>query len=95
MKLLFAFTLLTAGCQSYESSAREEFSTHFSCPTDRVDVRARPDLDPRAVGTAAYCDVWEGRGCGQQSRFCCFRPKKNPASVKCSTVDYRPGDAKF
>jgi hypothetical protein len=44
--LVLAGGLALAGCTSKESGAREEFSRDFTCPPERVDVRARGDLKP-------------------------------------------------
>ena len=41
-----AALLFVAGCDSKEDGARKHFSRDVTCPTDRVDVRARPDLRP-------------------------------------------------
>ncbi|MBL9028239.1 MAG: hypothetical protein JNL21_38960 [Myxococcales bacterium] len=34
----------TVGCKGLETGAKEHFGEKFSCPEDRVEVRARPDL---------------------------------------------------
>jgi hypothetical protein len=36
--------LLIAGCASLEDGARDHFVKALSCPADRVQVKARPDL---------------------------------------------------
>ncbi len=33
-------------CQSLSDGAKETFSKSFTCPIDRVEVRARPELHP-------------------------------------------------
>ena len=35
---------MLGGCQSLTDGAKEEFSKSNSCPLDRVEVRARPEL---------------------------------------------------
>ncbi len=37
-------TLVLSACKSKEQGARESFSKDFTCPEDRVEVRARPDV---------------------------------------------------
>jgi hypothetical protein len=44
MTLLLAVALLGSACKSKEQGAREEFSETYTCPLDRVEVRARPDV---------------------------------------------------
>ena len=34
------------GCQSLSDGAKNDFSRSFTCPMDRVEVRARPELHP-------------------------------------------------
>lgn len=46
MTLLVAVTLSASACKSKEQGARESFSDDFTCPLDRVEVRARPDVKP-------------------------------------------------
>jgi hypothetical protein len=41
--------LSVSGCKRLTRGARERFGTQFSCPEDRVEVRARDDLDPGMV----------------------------------------------
>jgi hypothetical protein len=91
--LLSALTVVA--CQSKESGAREFVAERLACPVASVEVRPRSDLSPRDVGAAAHCDVWEARGCGHQTRLCCFRTKQRPDRVHCATVDYPPGATKF
>lgn len=38
--------LVVAACQSYESGAKESFSKSHTCPLDRIQVMARPELKP-------------------------------------------------
>jgi hypothetical protein len=33
-------------CQSLSEGAKRDFSTSFTCPIERVEVRARPELHP-------------------------------------------------
>ena len=42
---LFAAASLVA-CQSLSDGAKSDFSGSFTCPLDRVEVRARPELHP-------------------------------------------------
>jgi hypothetical protein len=45
----FAVVLVALGqlaCHSLVEGAKADFSRSFSCPVDRVEVRARPDLHP-------------------------------------------------
>lgn len=47
MRLLPAVLVAVLGlaaCKSKEVGARESFSNDFTCPLDRVEVRARPDV---------------------------------------------------
>jgi hypothetical protein len=41
-----ALALSQAACQALSDGARDKFSVSFTCPTDRVEVRERPDLHP-------------------------------------------------
>ena len=44
MRAALMAPLAMAGCKSSETGARETFAREFSCPEDRVEVRARKDL---------------------------------------------------
>lgn len=44
-----SIVLVAAGqlaCQSLSEGARSEFSTSFTCPIERVEIRTRPELHP-------------------------------------------------
>ena len=45
LAVLLATATLTA-CHSLSEGARRDFSTDFTCPLERVEVRAREDLHP-------------------------------------------------
>jgi hypothetical protein len=49
-RIACAWTVLTAlgqlACQSLDEGAKGDFSQAFTCPIDRVEVRARPELHP-------------------------------------------------
>jgi hypothetical protein len=45
--VLAALPLLS--CKALRDGAREEFSTRFSCPPERIELRPRPDLHPYDV----------------------------------------------
>lgn len=47
--LLVSLACSVGACKSLEKGAREEFGEKFSCPDDRVSVRARSDLEPAEV----------------------------------------------
>jgi hypothetical protein len=44
--LILFVSLGELACQSLNEGARSDFSTSFTCPIERVEVRARPELHP-------------------------------------------------
>ena len=38
--------LFLCGCQSVTDGAKEQFSEEHTCPLDRIEARARPELKP-------------------------------------------------
>ena len=44
--LIVCVSLGQLACQSLDEGARVDFSTSFTCPIERVEVRARPELHP-------------------------------------------------
>jgi len=44
--LALVVALATPACQSVSSRAQEDFAKKYTCPDDRIAVKARPDLDP-------------------------------------------------
>jgi hypothetical protein len=49
---LFIATATLFACTSLEDGAKQTFSKQFTCPPDRVESRARPDLKPSAFKKA-------------------------------------------
>jgi hypothetical protein len=44
--------LAISSCQGLSDGAKESFSTEHTCPVDRVEARARPDLQHSSFSTA-------------------------------------------
>ena len=42
--LMFLMSLAVGACKRNQTGALEHFATRYSCPEDRVTVRARPDV---------------------------------------------------
>ena len=50
---LVLLALSATACKQLTSGAREDFAARYSCPEDRVEVKARADLQPaQALGKA-------------------------------------------
>jgi hypothetical protein len=47
--LALSSALVLTACQSLEDGAKAEFSSQFTCPLERIEARARPDLKPSQV----------------------------------------------
>jgi hypothetical protein len=45
---VLAVAMSQMACEAFSDGARRTFSEGFTCPRDRVEVRARPDLFPSA-----------------------------------------------
>lgn len=67
---MVAVTAVLVACQSYESGAKESFSKAHTCPIDRIQVMARPELKasmlqpkseppPEIKADAARRKMWE------------------------------------
>jgi hypothetical protein len=48
-----------------------------------------------ATSSDDTCEMFEARGCAQQTLLCCFRPPKRMDRVICSTRPYANGVAKW
>jgi hypothetical protein len=44
--MLIVLALSQGACQSFDDGAKTTFSKSFTCPAERIEARARPDLRP-------------------------------------------------
>ena len=72
-------------------------------PPPPPEIKADPERlkiwqageDKTLANAGTFCELWEGRGCGHQTLFCCHRPQKHANRVSCSSRDYPSGVTRY